>query len=94
MTAEEMVTVPRGDLAVFLHCLELCHEHVRISAEIIRDLVPLRDGEGDLNFAGRHLRFLAAGIEEAVDERAEGLQKMMKYVGMKYGAATGHIGGG
>lgn len=93
MSDASTVTLPRADLVLFLHALEIAHSRVEIAAEIIHDLVPLKDADGDLCPVGRRLRFLASGIEREIDESHAGLKALMEGVGMTYGKASGCLGG-
>jgi hypothetical protein len=93
MTAPEMVTVPREDLAMLLWTIALAHCHARVAAEIVHDVIPLRDLAGELNMTARQIRYLAVGIEEELDGCHEGLLSMMERIGMNYDQVASHYGG-
>lgn len=80
-----------SDLAMFMLAVRE-QTNVRILADIVYDLMPLRDKEGDLNMPARHLRFLAVGIEEEVDKLEGNWLKVMKTLGLDPAQPHRHFG--
>ena len=80
-TTGQSITVGESDFLMLLHTINEHRKSATIAAEIVHDLVPLEDEEGDLNLTGRHLRFLAQHIENDMEAIYEQLVKSGRPLG-------------